>query len=190
MEVSRVKSFWSRFVHKLKQYCTWENLNPLNWDTTEVKMFLVAFLAVMIPIYVFIGLQPSVPVDAASYPQLEISSIQLKTPVASLQLTDHQLIAPAAIAGVYTQADNKLFVIGHSSTVFKKLHQVQVGDTIIYNHDTYTITELQTLAKADISMAEILQAAAEPTLVLMTCAGTPLPNQDATHRLIVTAVRN
>lgn len=191
MEVSRVKSFLSRFVRKLKQYCSWENLNPLNWDNTEVKMFLAAFLAIMLPIYIFIGLQPSIPADAASYPQLEISSIHLKSPVATLQLTaEHELIAPAAIAGVYTQAENKLFIIGHSSTVFKKLHQVQIGDAITYNGDEYTIKQLETLAKSDISMSEILQAELAPTLILMTCAGTPLPNQDATHRLIITTVRD
>lgn len=169
---------------------SWQRLNPFSWSKTEVKMFLVAFLAIMLPVYLFIGFQPAIPADAASYPQLEISSINLKTPVASLELTsDHQLIAPAAIAGVYTQATNKLFIIGHSSTVFKKLNQVNLYDLFTYDNKTYQITDIETLAKADISMREILQAEPEETVIIMTCAGSPLPNQDATHRLIVTATR-
>lgn len=180
-------SKWSCFKAKFLRYCSWENLNPFNWSTTEVKMFLGAFLSIMLPIYIFIGLQPALPADAASLPQLEISSINLKTPVAELTLTDRQLVAPATIAGVYTQAENKLFIIGHSSTVFKKLDQTHVDDLIIYNGKTYRIREMQTLLKADISMNQILQAEPEETLIIMTCAGEPLPNQDATHRLILTA---
>ena len=36
-------------------------------------------------------------------------------------------------------------------------------------------------------MSQLLAPSDRPTLILMTCAGDPLPNQDATHRLIVTA---
>jgi sortase (surface protein transpeptidase) len=36
-------------------------------------------------------------------------------------------------------------------------------------------------------MNELLSDAPEKTVIIMTCAGDPLPNQDATHRLIITA---
>lgn len=178
---------WRKLRQNILKYFSWENLNPLNWSSREIKLFLTAFLAIMLPVYLFIGLQPALPADAASYPQLEISSINLKTPVAKVELVNRKLEAPTTIAGIYQGATNKLFIIGHSSTVFKKLHQVQVNDTIVYNNKPYRITKLQTLAKSDIDMGEILQAESQETIIIMTCAGEPLPNQDATHRLIVTA---
>lgn len=178
--------FWQR----LKSYCSWDNLNPLNWSNSEIKMFLISFFAIMLPIYIFIGLQPVPIADAASLPKLSIDSINLETPVTTSELVNRELTVPDRIAGIYTNAENKLFILGHSSTVFKNLEQVQLQDTITYNDTSYTITNIETLAKSDISMLEILKPEAEETLVIMTCAGTPLPNQDATHRLIVTAVRN
>ncbi len=39
-------------------------------------------------------------------------------------------------------------------------------------------------------MTEILSGASVDTIILMTCAGDSLPNQDATHRLIITAEIN
>lgn len=179
-----MKNFWQRF----KSCCSWENLNPLNWSNSEIKLFLGAFFAIMLPIYIFIGLQPIPIASADSLPHLTINSISLTTPVATVTLTDkHELIAPATIAGVYEAAENKLFIIGHSSTVFAKLDRAKVGDIITYDQHSYTIRELQTLQKSDINMSQILEATPQPTLIIMTCAGIPLPNQDATHRLIITA---
>lgn len=175
------------FFKRLRSYCSWENLNPFNWSIREIKFFLVSFFALVLPVYLFIGFQPSYPAEAASYPQLEISSINLKTPVAPLTLQDRQLIAPDVIAGAYSQAQNKIFIIGHSTTVFKKLDQVHVDDILTYLDKTYRVTELKTLQKSDISMTEILRAESEDTIIIMTCAGESLPNRDATHRLIITA---
>ncbi len=182
-----MKEFLQRFKNRLRNYWSWENLNPFNWSNQEIKMFLGAFFAIMLPIYIFIGLQPIPTVNAGSLPRLEIPSIKLNTPVASLELTNHQLIAPETIAGIYESTENKLFIIGHSSTVFKKLDRVKVSETFVYENQTYQVQELKTLPKSDIRMSEILQAEDQPTIILMTCAGTPLPNQDATHRLIITA---
>lgn len=39
-------------------------------------------------------------------------------------------------------------------------------------------------------MNAILSSSEVETLVIMTCAGTPLPGQDATHRLVITAERS
>ncbi len=172
---------------RLKSCWSWHDLNPFNWSNREIKFFLLSFLSLMLPIYLFIGLQPSIPAEAASYPTLEINSISLKTPVAPLVITNQQLYAPDTLAGAYSQSENKTFIIGHSSTVFKKLDQVHVDDTLTYSNKIYRIVELKTLQKADISMTEILQAESEDTIILMTCAGEPLPERDATHRLIITA---
>lgn len=180
-----MQSFW----HKLKPYCSWENLNPLNWENSEIKMFLASFFAIMLPIYIFIGLQPAPIANASSLPQLNISSINLETPVTPVNIVDHEFIVPSQIAGFYTQAENKIFLMGHSSTVFKKLDRVQVGEIITYNNIDYRVDKVETLAKSDISMNKILQAEEEETIIIMTCAGTPLANQDATHRLIITATR-
>ena len=49
------------------------------------------------------------------------------------------------------------------------------------------VESMITQEKSMISMREILAAEDEDTLILMTCAGEPLDNNDATHRLIVTA---
>ncbi len=181
--IAKLRSWWWRFLDN----CSWEKANPLNWTSAEIKLFVAFFLALMLPIYVYIGLQPAPIANAASYPQLEISSINLKTPVASIALIDRQLTAPATIAGVYQSAINKTFIIGHSSTVFKNLSHAQVGDTIAYDEQTYIIKNIETLQKSDIDMREILQPESTETMIIMTCAGEPLPNQDATHRLIITA---
>lgn len=150
-------------------------------------MFLGAFFAIMLPIYIFIGLQPVPSADATSLPRLEVPSINLTTPVATLEVEDRQLTAPNTIAGVYYSAQNKSFIIGHSSTVFQQLDQVHVNDIFTFDDKTYQIQELKTLLKSDIDMDEILQNESEPTIIIMTCAGQPLANQDATHRLIITA---
>lgn len=169
--------------------CSWHNLNPLNWSHRAIKVFTVSFFSIMLPIYIFIGLQPILPAEAANYPVLEISSIHLKTPVAPLELTNQQLIAPATIAGSYSHAAHKTLIIGHSSTVFNKLDQARVGDRFEYDGAVFEIQELTTKSKATISMDEILAPAEEDTIIIMTCAGDPLPNQDATHRLLITALR-
>lgn len=180
-----MKYFW----HQVKAYWSWENLNPLNWSNREVKLFLSSFFAIMLPIYLFIGFQPAPIANASSLPKLEISSIALETPVTAVTLVEHEFVVPSHIAGYYTEAENKIFIMGHSSTVFKNLDEVSIGDQIVYRGEKYVIQNIETLPKAEISMSKILQAEEQPTIIMMTCAGNPLPNQDATHRLIVTATK-
>ena len=68
-------------------------------------MFLGAFFAIMLPIYIFIGLQPIPTANADSLPHLDLPSINLSTPITTITLTDgRQLISPATIAGVYEAA--------------------------------------------------------------------------------------
>lgn len=164
-------------------------INPLHWSKRKTKVVFATFFLIFLPIYLFIGFQPTLPADAANYPTLEISSIKLASPVAPLELENHQLIAPATIAGAYSQNINKILIIGHSSTVFKKLSEVTIGEKIVYDEETYEIVEAKIQLKSDISMSEVLAPADEETIVIMTCAGDPLPDQDATHRLLITATK-
>lgn len=164
-------------------------LNPFCWSKRKIKVVFTAFFFIFLPIYLFVGFQPTLPADAANYPVLEIGSIGLTSPVAPLELEDHQLIAPATIAGAYSRNPNKTLIIGHSSTVFKKLSETKIGEEFSYNNESYRIVEIETQKKSDINMSEILAAVNQETIIIMTCAGDPLPDQDATHRLLVTATK-
>lgn len=163
-------------------------LNPFCWSKRTIRVFVVSFFLIMLPIYLYIGFQPVASTEAIGYPELSITNISLTTPVQPIELTDHQLIAPDTIAGVYNANPNKTFIIGHSSTIFRELHKAQIGDDISYDDKTYRIVTSETLAKSSIDMQELLAPAATDTIVIMTCAGKPLANQDATHRLIITAI--
>lgn len=160
------------------------------WSQRYIKIVLAAIALIVLPIYLYIGMQPAVSLDFSSYPVLEIDTIGLATPVAPVELKDHQLTAPDTIAGVYQQQTNKRLIIGHSSTVFQKLSGVAPGDHFTYDESEYIVTTVKTLAKSEIAMSEILAAETKDTIIIMTCAGESLPNQDATHRLLVTAVAN
>lgn len=177
----------TRLFARFRSYCSWHALNPLNWSTRTIKVVTATFFTIMLPIYLFIGFMPAPPADAINYPVLSIPSINLDTPVAAVELVDHQLVAPATIAGVYHAAPHKLFLLGHSTTVFQNLHRARLDDQITYDGQTYQITNIITLRKADIDMRALLSVEASDTIVIMTCAGELLDNQDATHRLIVTA---
>lgn len=164
-----------------------ENLNPFHWSKRTVRVFTALFFMVMLPVYLFIGVQPAISINHADLPELSIASVHLTTPVEPLELVDHQLTAPDLIAGSFSQHKNKILLIGHSSSIFNNLNQLQNGQEIVYNNETYNVRSIETIAKEQIDMAEVLSASEIPTLVLMTCAGEPLPDQDATHRLIITA---
>ena len=62
------------------------------------------------------------------------------------------------------------------------------GKDIEYDSKRYKISRIEILEKSEINMSQVLAGAPVDTIVLMTCAGESLPNQDATHRLIITAV--
>jgi len=67
---------------------------------------------------------------------------------------------------------------------------VKIGETITYNNTDYTITSMEIFKKSDIDMKDVLKAEEKDTLVIMTCAGEVMNETDATHRLIVTAVKD
>ena len=149
-----------------------------------VTLFYVAAFAT----YLILGLQPAEAIQYEISGQLNIPSIGLTSDVTSLELEDHKLNTPNTIVGSYTARTNKIFLIGHSTTVFKNLNQVKPGNLIEYNDKTYRIISTETLSKADIDMKTLLKSENQNTLVIMTCAGEILNHQDATHRFIVTAL--
>lgn len=171
---------------KIFEHCLCR-LNPFSWSKRTVKVVTVIFFLIFLPIYILIGINPAFSMDYSEYPTLTIPEINLTTPVANLKLEDHQLIAPATIAGSYSQNPNKILLIGHSSTVFQDLDQLSTDSYLSYDGNTYQVQSTTIVAKSDISMTDILAASNVKTIVIMTCAGEPLPNQDATHRLIITA---
>ncbi|MBR2841295.1 sortase [Candidatus Saccharibacteria bacterium] len=149
-----------------------------------IGLYVLAFL-----IYAVVGLQS---VAAARYEvsgELEIPSISLASDVTTLKFDGHELKTPDEIVGSYSQAENKTLLIGHSTTVFKDLKQVQLGATINYGGQIYRITAIDMVPKSTIDMREILAGAKQDTLVIMTCAGELVGDGDATHRLILTATR-
>lgn len=148
-------------------------------------LYIVSFLT-------YVGFS-FVPTNGTAYAfdgGLEIPSIELISGVTKLKLKNHKLDTPDSVVGSYSQSLNKTFLIGHSTTVFKDLDQVKINDVIIYNNTEYKITEMGVFRKSDIDMKDILKAEKEDTLVLMTCAGEIINSTDATHRLIITAVKN
>ena len=139
-------------------------------------------------VYIFVGLTP---VDATQYEisgQISIPSIALNSDVTTLTLVDHKLNTPDTIVGSYVPNDSKIFLVGHSASVFKDLDMININDNIYYNGKTYEVVSTEIFAKNDINMNKLLEPTLDHTLVIMTCAGTPLRNGDATHRLIVIAL--
>ncbi len=149
-----------------------------------VGLYLLAFV-----IYLVIGLQPA---DATSYEvsaKLLIPQIGLDTDVAELTLDEGQLNTPETIAGSFSQSENKTLLIGHSTTVFENLNRVDLGDLINYDGNNYKVKKISLSSKNRVDMSELLAPAEKDTIVIMTCAGELLENGDATHRLILTAVK-
>ena len=151
------------------------------------KIVTIAYVCAF-AMYIFVGLTPA---GASNYEisgEINIPSIALQSDVTTLHLVDHKLETPDTIVGSYAPNDSKIFLIGHASTIFKDLDLVNINDTIYYNGKIYEIVGMETILKSDINMDKLLAPTLSNTLVIMTCAGTPLRNGDATHRLIVTAL--
>ncbi|MDO4746935.1 MAG: class F sortase [Candidatus Saccharibacteria bacterium] len=156
------------------------------WDPKVVftVLYFVCFVA-----YLVVNLRT---VEAKAYDvatNLIIPSIGLSADVTELTLVDGELETPDTIVGSFRRADNKTLLIGHSSTVFQELNKVEIGDKIFYDGTIYYIVSAETLEKAAVDMGGILAKASRQTIVVMTCAGQDLGGGDATHRLIVTAIR-
>lgn len=152
------------------------------------KIFTILYI-VIFGIYIIVGLQPA---EARRYEisgEINIPSIGLYSDVTTLELNNHRLDTPDTIVGSYAKYSSKTLLIGHSSTVFKNLNQVKVGENIYYNGIEYKITKMETLSKDKIDMNLLLAPSKDNTLVVMTCAGERIGENDASHRLIVTAIK-
>lgn len=147
-------------------------------------IYVVAFL-----VYLFYGLQPAEATPIQADATLEIPSINLDIPVAKVQLVDHELETPDTIVGSFSNHHNKTLLFGHSTTAFSELKSINIDDSIYYNGEIYQVTQIDTLEKKDINMDEILSESPKDTLILMTCAGELLDGGDATHRLIIEAIK-
>ena len=154
-----------------------------NYRNAFIVLYFVAFV-----IYIVIGLKPA---DAKNYnisANLQVPSIGLSSDVTSLQIQDGKLDTPDYIVGSFSRSENKTLLIGHSSTVFNKLHLLNTGEVVKYDTRTYVVSDLVIMPKDQVDMTEILAESDEDTLVIMTCAGLSLGGGDSTHRLILTAV--
>lgn len=147
-----------------------------------VVLYVLAFF-----IYIIYGLQPAEAVQNETTGELNIPGIGLVSNVTDAQLKNNELEVPDLIVGSFSNHTNKTLLIGHSTTVFSDLNKVQLRDSIIYNGKKYTVKMIDIMEKSKISMRTLLDASAEDTIVIMTCAGKLLDNGDATHRLIITA---
>ena len=146
--------------------------------------------------FILIGLQPSKSATsvyakeaAEATATLEMPTINLKAPVTEVSLIGKDLEVPEQIAGAYSINKNKTLIIGHSSTIFTNLQNVQIGQSFTYKSTTFIIKSIVEKKKEDVSMKDILSSASTPTVIIMTCSGDTIPNTDGdhTHRLIVTA---
>ena len=145
-------------------------------------VYLLFFMA-----YIFVGLQPA---EATSYKisgKLEIPSINLVSDVTTLTLENQKLTTPDNIVGAFSSNKKRTLLMGHSTTVFSRLKDLKIGDEVSYNGEIYIIYDIKTVEKDSIKMVDLLKKTDQTSIVLMTCAGTLYGNQDASHRLIITA---
>ena len=156
----------------------------LNLRYIFVGLYVILFVA-----YIVVGLQPAGATQYEISAELSIPGIELESDVTKLALHDGRLDTPDTIVGSYARYEDKTLLIGHSTTVFEHLSDVQIGDEITYDNVNYYVVSRYVQAKQDISMHKLLASEDSETLVLMTCAGELLGNGDATHRLIITAVK-
>ena len=164
----------------------------------KLKLYLGIFLVYFVAGFAFIaiGLQPVKSAEAVyatesetAEEHLDIPSIYLSAPVKITSVVDNNLVIPEQIAASFSMHDNKTLIMGHSSSVFKNLKDLSLGDEIVYNDATYKIALIEEKAKGDINMSDILRSEDTPTIVLMTCSGEKIEGTsgDHTHRLIITA---
>lgn len=154
----------------------------------DPKKIFIGLYMLALTAYVIIGLQPAEAVHYDVSGQLNIPSIGLASDVTTLTLSDHKLDTPDTIVGAYSQAARKTLLIGHSTTVFTELDQVKLNADINYSGQAYRVIALDMVRKSDVDMQQVLSAAEQDTLIIMTCAGQLIGGGDSTHRLMVTAI--
>lgn len=147
-----------------------------------VFLYIFAFL-----VYIIYGL---VPVAATNYDvsaKVEIPAINLISDVATLKLEAHALYTPDNIVGSFSRIKDTTLLIGHSTTIFKDLAKLNVGDEVFYDFKKYVISKKDYIKKEEIDMDKLLKSNGFDSIILMTCAGELYDDGDASHRLILTA---
>lgn len=147
-----------------------------------IVLYVFSFL-----IYLVIGFLPAGASSSASGELLDIPAINLVSPIVNSELKDGNFTVPDYEVGRYSRAENKVFLFGHSTTVFSYLDKVSLRDEIRYDGKLYKVISRDVVLKENINMTKILRRADKDTIIIMTCAGELLENRDATHRLILTA---
>lgn len=151
------------------------------------RRFFLGIYLVMFIIFCIFAMHPQ-DVEANSSLILQAPSINLESKIKIIKLNeDYTLTAPDRIAGLYYAAKNNTFIIGHSSTIFSKLHQLKINDLLTLDNEQYRITKIASQNKNEIKMSRVLEPKSTPTLTLMTCYGEKITNNDYTKRLIITA---
>ncbi len=162
----------------------------------RVTFGLLSVYALLVPVYFAVGFQPGFSGKVSAYARevqsasglLEIPSISLSAPVSRVELAGRKLSVPNYIVGKYQSYENKVLLMGHSSTVFADLSKIQAGNEISYDGQVFEVVSKEVREKSEISMKEILRDEEKLTLTLMTCFGEHISGQDYSHRLIVNAV--
>ena len=154
----------------------------------DFRIFFLGLYFVSFFAYLVYGLLPAEASTYAIDSHLIIPSIALSSGVTKVEIADGNLPTPETIVGSYSNFDSKIFLFGHSSTVFTSLNKVKTGDIVIYNNDVYEVISYEIIKKSDIDMSILLAPSSRSTLVLMTCAGEDYGGGDYSHRLIITAV--
>lgn len=152
------------------------------------RAIFVSVYAVFLAAYIIIGLQPANATSAETIVNtLSIPSINLQTNVAKITLKDEQLQVPDNIVGEFHTSKKNHLLLGHSTTIFKNLENIDIGDTIFYGDNQYIVSTEEVKDKDQVNMKDLLKNTGAEKITLMTCAGKLLENQDATKRLIITA---
>ena len=155
-------------------------------DSRFVFVSLYVFALIL---YIIYGLQPAEAVNYDISTSLRIPNIDLVADVTALELNGGKLDTPDTIVGSYSNHSNKTLLIGHSTTIFNRLDEIKLEDELEYDSVLYRVIAIDLMLKSNVNMEKLLEFEKKDTLVLMTCAGTLLNGGDATHRLIITAVR-
>lgn len=156
----------------------------------RVRNVLTFCYILALVIYLVVGLQPAGATASEIASGLVVPSIHLATGVTKVSLVEHKLATPDTLVGSYQPSENKTFLIGHSTTAFRELQEINIGDSVFYDGLKYRVVRTQLQVKSDVNMGQILADTDVKTVVMMTCAGELTGGGDATHRFIVTAVLN
>lgn len=151
-----------------------------------LSVFLMSLYFVFVAVFVATGFMPKL-AGAESSKTLKIDSISLTSEAIEIKRNKNTIEAPDAEVGSYSQYKNKTLLIGHKATIFKNLEQVKLGDKIEYDKKLYVVKTIEISPKTVVNMDEIVEEAEVSTIILMTCHGEPLTNNDYTERLIITA---